>query len=214
MLPGYMRSIEIAGGIPVMLPLTTDRDVLRRLAGLFSGFLFTGGQDVSPALYGEEKAKDCGPVSLNRDAMETILFEEAVLALDKPALGICRGMQLFNVILGGSLYQDILSQLPGAARHKQGPPHDRPAHTVELIRETPLYNLLRKDAVGVNSYHHQGVRKLSPRLIRMARSWDGLAEAAFLPGRRFAWAVQWHPELSPADEASCRIFAAFVAAAS
>jgi putative glutamine amidotransferase len=212
MLPGYMRSIETAGGIPAMLPLTADRDALKRLAELFSGFIFTGGQDVSPSLYGEEKTRRCGAVSLERDAMETMLFEEAILTLDKPALGICRGIQLFNAILGGSLYQDIPSQLPGATRHTQDPPRGRPVHIVELTRETPLYKLLGKDAISVNSFHHQGIKKLSPRLIRMARSWDGLPEAAYMPEKHFVWAVQWHPELSSADETSKRIFAAFVAA--
>jgi putative glutamine amidotransferase len=209
MLPGYMKGIEAAGALPLMLPLTTERKALRRFAAEFDGFLFTGGHDISPGLYGEETTGRCGPFCEARDIMESILFEEAVLALDKSALGICRGIQLFNVLLGGALYQDIPSEMPGSLTHVQGPPYDVPAHAVEVEEATPLYKLVQKSVIHVNSYHHQGIKTLSPRLRPMARSGDGLVEAVYMPERRFVWAVQWHPEFSPADETSRAIFGAF-----
>jgi putative glutamine amidotransferase len=210
MLPGYMKAIEAAGALPLMLPLTTERKALKRLAAVFDGFLFTGGHDIFPGLYGEEKTGHCGPVCEERDIMESILFEEGVLSLDKSALGICRGIQLFNALLGGTLYQDIPSEMPGALTHVRGPPYDVPAHAVETEKGTPLHTLVQRSVIHVNSYHHQGIKTLSPRLKPMARSGDGLAEALYMPGRRFVWAVQWHPEFSPEDETSRAIFGAFV----
>jgi putative glutamine amidotransferase len=209
MLPGYMKGIEAAGALSVMLPLITEKDAVKRLAAEFDGFLFTGGQDVSPDIYGAEKTGYCGPVCKERDAMESILFDEA-LGLDKSALGICRGIQLFNALLGGTLYQDIPSELSGALVHVQGPPYDASAHVVEVEDKTPLYGLIKKSVINVNSYHHQGIKMISPRLAPMARSRDGLIEAVYMPERRFVWAVQWHPEFSLADETSKGIFNAFV----
>jgi putative glutamine amidotransferase len=210
MLPGYMKGIEAAGALPVMLPLTTERNALRRFAAVFDGFLFTGGHDIFPGLYGEEKSKRCGSVCEARDIMESILFEESVLSLDKSALGICRGIQLFNVLLGGTLYQDIPSEIPGALTHVQGPPYDIPAHAVEVEEGTPLYALVQSAVINVNSYHHQGIKAMAPRLKSMAKSGDGLIEAVYMPERRFVWAVQWHPEFSTGDETSKGIFGAFV----
>jgi putative glutamine amidotransferase len=142
--------------------------------------------------------------------MESILFEEGVLSLDKSALGICRGIQLFNVLLGGTLYQDIPSEMPGAFTHARGPPYDTPAHDVEVERGTPLYELVQRSVIQVNSYHHQGIKTAASRLKPMAKSGDGLVEAAYLPERRFVWAVQWHPEFSLAGETSKSIFGVFV----
>jgi len=110
MLPGYMKGIEAAGGIPVMLPLISDTDIIMSIADSFDGFLFSGGQDVNPAIYGEKMEAFCGKPCDERDSMERMLFEQ-VTKLDKPILGICRGLQLFNALLGGTLYQDIPSQL-------------------------------------------------------------------------------------------------------
>jgi putative glutamine amidotransferase len=209
MLPGYMKGIEAAGALSVMLPLITERNALKRLAAEFDGFLFTGGHDVSPDIYGAEKTEYCGSICRERDTMESILFDEA-LALNKSALGICRGIQLFNALLGGTLYQDIPSELSGALVHVQGPPYDVSAHAVDVEDKTPLYELVKKSVITVNSYHHQGIKTVSPRLVPMARSGDGLIEAVYTPEHRFVWAVQWHPEFSLSDETSKGIFSAFV----
>lgn len=130
MLPGYMKAVEQAGGIPVMLPLTGEEQALAALARSLDGFLFTGGHDVDPALYGEEIAEACGELCRERDRMEAQLFRLA-LELDKPAFGICRGLQLFNVLLGGTLHQDLPSAagFDSAIGHKQ-----RPLTTTRPIR--------------------------------------------------------------------------------
>jgi putative glutamine amidotransferase len=125
-------------------------------------------------------------------------------------LGICRGIQFFNVLLGGSLYQDIPVELPNAISHAQKPPYDTHAHAVRLISESPLRKLIGKERIEVNSYHHQGINKLAKGLEVMALADDGLVEAVYMPVHPYVWAVQWHPELSLKDEASKKIFASFV----
>lgn len=212
MLPGYMEGIEAAGGIPVMLPLTGSPEIIRALADTFDGFLFTGGQDINPEIYGEKPEAFCGKPCDERDLMEELLFRQ-VLEQDKPAFGICRGLQLFNALLGGTLYQDIPIQLKVEKQvgHSQKPPYDRPVHTVDIEKESPLYQLLKLDGMPVNSYHHQGIKKLSEQLKSAAKSEDGLTEAVYMPGKRFVWAVQWHPEfIYRADDNSLRLFIGFV----
>lgn len=210
MIPGYLDGIAAAGGIPVVLPLTEDEQVLRQLANDVDGFLMTGGQDVSPALYGEERLDSCGEDLPVRDGMESRIFQ-LCLERDVPVLGICRGIQLMNVLLGGTLYQDLPSQHPTETEHHMSPPYDRPVHQVEICKGTPLFDLIQTERMDVNSYHHQAVRDKAPALQTMAVSEDGLIEAVCLPERPFVWAVQWHPELSwRTDEKSRRIFEAFV----
>lgn len=212
MLPGYMKAIEEAGGIPVMLPLTSDKEIIRKLAGTFDGFLFTGGQDVHPALYGEEVSQACGEISGERDDMERALFAE-VLKLDKPAFGICRGLQLFNVLLGGTLYQDLPSQRVSEITHVQKLPYDVPVHRVHIEQENPLHRWTGRESLMVNSYHHQGIRKLAPSLQAVGLAEDGLVEAVILPDQSFVFAVQWHPEFSyRSDDASMALFRVFVEA--
>ncbi|MFP3089695.1 gamma-glutamyl-gamma-aminobutyrate hydrolase family protein [Treponema sp. TIM-1] len=211
MLPGYLEGILRAGGLPLMLPLTTDTGALRQAAGLCAGFLFTGGQDLFPGLYGAEVLPVCGPVCEERDAMERTLFSIAVWEQNKSAFGICRGIQLFNVLLGGTLYQDLPTQLTESAlSHQQKPPYDRPVHQVTISGE--LRELLGFDTLAVNSSHHQGIAKLAPDLVPMARAADGLVEAVRMKDKPFVWAVQWHPEFALAEESSGKLFNALVEA--
>ena len=210
MLPPYFEALEEAGGLPVMLPLTDDRTSLTQLLGRCDGLLFPGGPDIDPALYGEEKLPACGLTVPRRDAMELRLFRMA-LETDKPVFGICRGLQLFNAALGGTLWQDLPSQNPSPVQHRQKPPYDQPAHRVRVEPDTPLAALLGREETDVTSRHHQAVRTLAPGLRPMAYSPDGLVEAVWMPGRRFVWAVQWHPEHSHRTSGdSRRLFAAFV----
>lgn len=210
MLPGYMDGVAAAGGIPVVLPLTADEETLAQLAEQCDGFLFTGGHDVSPALYGQEPLPVCGACCAERDAMERVLLEKA-LAADKAVLGICRGIQFLNAALGGTLYQDLPTQAPSKTEHHQKPPYHLPVHSVTLVKGAPLQRLLDKERLAVNSYHHQAVRDLSSHLQPMAYAEDGLVEAVYAPAHTFVWAVQWHPEFSWAVDADSRkIFAAFV----
>jgi putative glutamine amidotransferase len=212
MLPGYVDSISRAGGLPIMLPLTADKAEVRQLADLCAGFLFTGGQDVNPGLYGAEVLPICGPICQIRDAMEGALFSVAVLEGNKPALGICRGIQIFNVLLGGTLYQDIPTQLPQSVlTHRQNPPYEQPVHEVNIEAGSPLGALLGAETLAVNSSHHQGIAGLSPKLSPMAWAGDGLIEAVYMKEKAFVWAVQWHPEVL-ATESSGKIFTAFIEA--
>ncbi len=213
MLPGYLDGISLAGGIPVIFPFSSDEQELEQLTGMFDGFLFTGGHDVGPELYGEQPLPGLTDVCPKRDRMETVVLRKA-LAAGKPILGICRGIQFINAALGGTLYQDLPLQHPSDVEHHETPPYDKHAHFVRIPRDTPLYRCLGTELLSVNSYHHQAVNRLAPGLSPMAVSPDGLTEALYKPDYRFLWAVQWHPEFSlRSDENSGKIFSAFVSAA-
>lgn len=210
MLPGYLDGIRNAGGIPMIFPLSTDREELKRLADMCDGFLFTGGQDVSPELYHEEPLEGMITICKQRDQMEIYILEEAMKA-DKAVLGICRGIQFVNSVLGGTLFQDLPLQHPSKTEHHQNPPYDLPIHGVNVTKDSPLYQVLKTDYLEVNSYHHQAVKTLAPRLKAMAISTDGIIEAVYMPEKRFLWAVQWHPEYSwKNDNNSREIFRAFI----
>lgn len=213
MLPEYMDSILEAGGTAVMLPLTDDEAVLRTLAERLDGILFTGGQDVSPWVYHTEKLEGKCFCFEARDRMELALLKIA-MERDLPVLGICRGLQFINAALGGTLYQDLPTEHPSEIGHDMEPPYDRAAHSVELPNGTPLQILLGKERAEVNSRHHQAIRKLAPGLEAMATAPDGVTEAFHMPGKRFFWAVQWHPEHSiRTSEDSRKLMRAFVQAA-
>lgn len=210
MLPGYLEGIRQAGGIPVILPFTSENDELEQLAKMCDGFLFTGGHDVSPELYSEKPVDDSVICCRDRDEMESWYLKYAISS-DKPLLGICRGIQFINAALGGTLYQDLPTQHPSEIDHHQKPPYDIPVHTVSIVKDSPLGKLLDTEQLSVNSYHHQAVKDLSPRLKAMAISTDGLIEAVFMPEHRFLWAVQWHPEFSYLTDINSRkIFKSFI----
>ena len=215
MLPGYMDSIREAGGIPLILPLHMTEEEFVEVRDDFDGFLFTGGQDISPALYGEKKKACCGPVCEAKDTLETMIFSYC-WSHDVPALGICRGLELMNALLGGTLYQDIDEERPllHAPEHTMSFAYDWTAHFNHILEGTPLYARLGVPMLGVNSLHHQAVKKLSDSLVPMAMSEDGLVEAAYAPEKRFIWAVQWHPEYSYVyDGLDMAIFESFTEAA-
>lgn len=210
MLPGYMDGLRQAGALPLMLPLTSDETELQQIVDICDGFLFTGGQDVSPSLYHAPLSEQCGECCPARDKMEAGLFQIAY-EKDKPILGICRGIQIINVLLGGTLYQDLPTEHPSETQHHQSPPYDLPCHRVSIKTDSALYELLQKDSLLVNSYHHQAIKELSPHLTAMAYSPDGLVEAVSAPDKKFLWALQWHPEFSYlSDENSRTIFKQFV----
>ena len=213
MLPGYFLALEEVGAVPVMLPLTNDEAVLKRLVETLDGFLVAGGQDVSPSVYGEQQKPTCAETCPERDAMETVLLR-LLWDADKPVFGICRGLQILNAHLGGTLFQDLITEHPSDTNHRMAAPYDRAEHTVSLYRNAPLYALLNAETIGVNSCHHQAIKTLAPALQPMAIAPDGLTEAVYAPDKRFVWAVQWHPEFFfRKDENSRTIFAAFVNAA-
>ena len=129
---------------------------------------------------------------------------------NKPILGICRGIQFINAMLGGTLYQDLPTQIVSNVEHHQSPPYDEPIHSVRIIENTPLHLLLEKNVIYVNSYHHQGIKKLSKELRAMAYSSDGIIEAVYAPGKKYVWAVQWHPEfIFSKDSNNKKLFQSF-----
>ena len=208
MLPDYLEGIKAAGGIPVVLPLEMSEEDAGRIVETCDGFLFTGGQDVSPELYGAKDATGNIIPSPERDRLETLLLKKALQA-DKAVLGICRGLQFINAFLGGTLWQDLPSQHPSDIIHRQGKPYGVPTHRVML--DGDLKTLLGKDILEVNTLHHQAVKDLADSLTPMAVAPDGLIEAARMTGKRFVWAVQWHPEyMFKTDADSLAIFSCFV----
>lgn len=212
MLPGYLDSVEAAGGIPIVLPLTAERETAMQLLDLVDGLLFTGGQDIDPAIYHQPVSQQCGEICPARDHLETILFREGILTRHLPAFGICRGLQFINAALGGTLYQDLPTQTTSELTHEQEPPYDIPSHSVSMIPDSPLRLLVGESTLMVNSCHHQAIQELSGRLTAMAAAPDGLIEAAYMPDLPFVWGVQWHPEMTPDHDASQKLFAAFVKA--
>lgn len=212
MVPGYMEGIRMAGGIPIILPLQADDEEINQVADMCAGFLFTGGHDVGPELYGAVKSPNCGLANKERDELERKVFSYA-LAKDKPVFGICRGIQLINALCGGTLYQDLSTEYEGSkeTNHHMHPPYDVHCHQVEIEEDTPLYAVLRKLTIGVNSYHHQAIKDLADSLKPMAVSEDGLIEAVYMPGKKFIQAVQWHPEfIYLKDEDARKLFETFV----
>lgn len=195
MLPGYMKGLEEQGAIPLMPPLTGHADMLDYFLESCDGFILTGGQDVSPALYGQEPSERCGIVSGLRDCMDAYILRGAV-ERDKAVLGICRGHQLMNAVFGGTLYQDLPSEAPSEVEHRMKPPYDRCAHMVKLLPGAPLHAMLGREDLPVNSCHHQAVKELAGPFKAMAVATDGLIEGIYMPDRRFVWGVQWHPEFS------------------
>jgi len=208
MLPDYLDGIKAAGGLPVVLPLEMSEEDANQVVETCDGFLFTGGQDVSPELYGMKDATGTIVARPESDKMETLLLSKALQA-DKAVLGICRGLQFINVFLGGTLWQDLPSQHPSEIAHRQGKPYGVSSHQVKLSGN--LKSLLGKDILEVNTLHHQAVKDLGKGLTAMAIAPDGIVEAVQMLGKRFVWSVQWHPEyLFRTDSDSLAIFSCFV----
>lgn len=213
MLPGYHELLLELGAIPVTLPFDAAPADVAQLLDVVDGVLFCGGDDIDPARYGAPRHPKTVEVSARRDELESALFA-AAWARDLPLFGICRGIQLMNVLRGGTLWQDLPTERPSAVSHHMAAPYDRPEHEVEVVAGTPLADTLGAGAIGVNSCHHQAIRDLASGLAPMAVAPDGVIEAVWASGLTFAWAVQWHPEFSwRADARQVEIVRPFVAAA-
>ena len=215
MRPAYLKAIRAAGGTPLILPLDLEEDDLLQIVNTFDGFLFTGGPDIHPFYFGEETQAHCGNVCLRRDSMELTLLK-LVMKARKPILGICRGIQLLNVALGGDIYQDIPSQFPQEfpVAHTQPFDYVIPSHKVDVVPGTLLARLTGCETLQVNSMHHQACRRLAPGLTACGYASGGLIEAVEKPDYPFFLGVQWHPEyLWEQDSCMRAIFEAFVKAA-
>ena len=192
----YTRSVAQAGGLPYVLPVSPETDDPAGFLDCLDGLLVTGGSDVSPLLYGEEPLRGLGPIGSDRDAFEAALVREAVRR-GLPVFGICRGSQLVNVALGGSLWQDLASQFPGALDHSppEGQAADELRHSIAILPAARHLRLPLTDGkVLVNSFHHQAVKKLAPGLVETARAPDGVIEAFEGSGEAWILGVQSHPE--------------------
>ncbi len=188
----YADAVLAAGGLPVPIAWGDDSAAGAYLA-LCQGIVISGGDfDIPPARYGEARRPCCGREQPERTACEWALCE-AALAGRVPLLGVCGGMQLMNVVRGGTLYQD-LEQDAGIRTHEQPPPKDVPSHTVEIVPDSLLARLVGTRPLPVNSTHHQAVRRVGAGVLASARSPDGVVEAIELPDLPFALGVQWHPE--------------------
>lgn len=190
----YIRAVEELGGIPLILPLVAEPSARRRLLDLVDGLLITGsGPDLPPHLYGEEQHHKFPLVSERRADFELELVHQA-RKRDLPVLGICGGMQTVNVACGGSLYQDISAQVPGALDHRQKTKAVHIAHSVTVAPQSLLNKVIAKSKLMVNSSHHQSVKTVAPSLKASAVAPDGIIEAIESPPHRFLLAIQWHPE--------------------
>src|SRR3990172_1933326 len=211
----YIRAIQQAGGAPVPLPPPLSHDALDEVYPLLDGILLTGGGDTDPKRFGEAPHPTLFDVVPERDQLEITLVTRA-LPHGKPLLAVCRGIQVLNVALGGSLYQDIASETGSSLRHSQSEPNDQPTHKVKITPQSFLAAVLGKEELEVNSLHHQAVKALGKGLIAVAHAPDQIIEGIELADsgpRRFVLAVPCHPEeLATRDEPARHLFSAFVAA--
>jgi len=208
----YVRALEAAGGSAVLIPLLADQAALRAIYERLDGVLLAGGGDIEPGRYGDaERHPTLFGLDAAQDEVETILTRWA-LTDGRPLLAICRGIQVLNVAVGGTLWQDVPSQWPSDVDH---PGKDRPRsavnHLVTIEPRSRLAAIVGDEPLGVNSFHHQAIRQLAPGFVVTALAPDGVIEAIESPGSRFALGVQFHPEeMWSVSERLARLFRAFV----
>lgn len=191
----YAASVQAAGGLPLLLPTLADPDCIEAYIDRLDGLLLSGGDaDVDPARFGEDPVRELRLITPDRDEMEIELFNRA-WDRDLPVLAICRGIQVVNVAAGGSLIQDIPSQVADAIGHyPRGMDMHLLYHTVALEPGSRLHRIFKKTELRVNSFHHQSVRTVAPGFRVSAHTSDGVIEAIEAPDKRFAVGIQWHPE--------------------
>jgi putative glutamine amidotransferase len=209
----YSQAVLQAGGAPVLVPTPQDQKSLGAILDSVKGLILSGGPDIHPRRYGEEPLAGLGEVDEALDGMELMA---ARLAIDNnlPVLGICRGIQVLNVALGGTLYQDIASQVPESFCHTPKTDKAVNTHTVRIETGSRLHQIIGKREIWVNGKHHQAVRDLAKGWVVAARARDGVVEAVELPAKRFVVGVQWHPEGTWRDDPfSRRLFSSFVQSA-
>jgi putative glutamine amidotransferase len=211
---GYFEGVERASGVPVMIPNSGDPSKAALWLDRLDGLLLTGGDDVHPRLFGESPHPRIDLVDERRDRFEIALLR-AARERGMPVFGICRGIQLINVALGGDLHQDLLSEPTATVGHAQRTLEEGAWHDIAIRPGTRLAAILGDTKAAVNSYHHQACRRVAEGLYVTATAADGVVEAVEDPRHPFFLAVQWHPEVLEGGEAasSKRLFAAFVAAA-
>ncbi|MBO4501048.1 MAG: gamma-glutamyl-gamma-aminobutyrate hydrolase family protein [Clostridia bacterium] len=199
----YLDALRDSGALPVVLPYVQSEDEAAEYLKRLDGFLFTGGADIDPAEYGELKDEHCGDICKPRDIAEKHFFS-ALVNRPLPTLGICRGLQTLNVFAGGTLWQDIPSQVGNETAHSNA------EHEIELVPGTPFSKIMGAPKIKVNSYHHQGIKQLATGYAACAYAPDGVIEAICAADRNDFLAVQYHPEMIyKTDENAKKIFAWF-----
>ena len=210
----YSKSIIEAGGIPLIIPIGVEEEAAQILA-LTDGLLLSGGHDVHPFLFGAEPSLKLGKNHPARDTIELALIE-AAFQRKMPIFGICRGIQILNVALGGTLYQDIDSDhfSTKLLQHMQQSGRAVATHSVQVIADNLLATIVEQEKIAVNSFHHQAVNVLAEKLKVAAKSNDGIIEAVVHEEMPFCLAVQWHPEelAIAGDESAQKLFSAFIEA--
>ena len=209
----YARAIEYVGGAPLLLPHAEDSECIDRYLGLLDGVLLSGGGDVDPLLFGQEPHREIGSVDRLRDEMELELTQGA-LNRDLPIFAICRGIQVLSVAAGGTVYQDIASEMPQPTlRHSQKGAGWYASHTIDILPDSHLHKIIGGTMTRVNSFHHQAVREAGEGFTVTAKSKDGVIEAIENPKHRFALGVQYHPEMMWERHAEAlNLFTAFLKA--
>jgi putative glutamine amidotransferase len=210
----YTEAILEAGGLPFVVPCLEDEEAVRELLSRADGLLVTGGEDVSPDLYGQPPYRNLGGVAPWRDTMDRLALGYALERPELPVLGICRGIQSLAVFAGGTLIQDVPSQVEGAIQHSQKAPGYHATHQLSVEAGTLFAGIVGDTRVMVNSFHHQAVDRVPEGFVATARTCDGVIEAVERVGARFCLGVQFHPELMVRHHPPLAvIFARFVAAA-
>ncbi|MTK11847.1 MAG: gamma-glutamyl-gamma-aminobutyrate hydrolase family protein [Clostridiaceae bacterium] len=188
----YVQTVAMAGGTPFILPLISDYETIKGQIANMDALIISGGYDVNPLVYGEEPISEQGFLCPERDDYDVKVVKIA-LELNKPILGICRGMQILNATQGGKLHQDI-SKIEGSyIKHQQSSRPDVASHTVEIVKETKLFDILG-ESVLTNSFHHQAIKEVATGFKVSARAKDGVIEA-IEKEEGFVIGVQWHPEM-------------------
>ncbi|MCL4585059.1 gamma-glutamyl-gamma-aminobutyrate hydrolase family protein [Fusobacterium nucleatum] len=205
----YVDAVVRAGGVPLIIPFSTDKEVIISQAQLIDGLILSGGHDISPYNYGQEPSQKIGETFPERDTYEMILLEESKKR-NIPILGICRGFQLINVAAGGTLYQD-LSLIPGnILKHNQVSNPTLKTHKVEIKENSFISSIFGKETM-VNSFHHQVINKVANDFIVVAKASDGVVEAIEHKTYKFLVAVQWHPEMLAVNcEKARELFTRFI----
>jgi putative glutamine amidotransferase len=209
---GYSNGVIKAGGLAVILPLYAEDSIIESIMDTADGILFSGGADIDARYFGEENMKCGGKISPERDSFELLLVKKAI-DRKMPVLGICRGLQLINTALGGTLHQDIHTgpALGDTLKHWQEAPDWYPVHDIRIKAGSRLQSIYGTETLGVNSFHHQAVKEAGNGLSIVAGSSDGITEAIEGTGSNFIVAVQWHPEdMWQENPVHLRIFEAFI----
>lgn len=190
----YINSVTLAGGVPVLLPIINSKEDIKEYLNNIDGLIFSGGEDILPAIYEENPINELRAISTERDFFEIELFKLAY-DMDKSILGICRGIQLINVASGGTLYQDIYVQRENTLGHSPTKIEISSLyHFIDIEKGSKLFDIFNEDKIMVNSFHHQSIKNVSHEFRITARSYDGIIEAIEAKNKKFVIGVQWHPE--------------------